>query len=742
MRQNICFSSHDFKSMPSFKIIQCGGEYKTLERESHFIISFGQKIKKGWYLIDLATTQTSTLEPHIVVDLQAKFFDAHEVPLTYLGNNRYQVYIFLPAVSDCLRLFPHSSRVVFNIERLDITPLSVAGSRNFLTMWLSKCLPGSNKSFLSFVPDEETGALPLDPGHIAYFDAATKRLVCLRSSYYRWRKKHDFRPSHRKRYKRELRKLSHHPLVSILMPFHDPAPDPDALEETITSIHRQIYPNWELCIVNDHSRNAEINRKLKDWSERDTRIKVTTLKKPSHIAKVINTAFAMAQGEFIALMDHDGLLSEHALAEMAVFINRHPGARIIYSDEDKIDINGQRYDPYFKCDWSPDLFRSQNYLKNLTLLRRSDVREAGGWREGFEGSQDYDLLLRLIERIAPDSIHHIPKILYHMRAARFSAAANVNNGRNACHAGKKALEEHIERTGINAVVEMTFPYYHMVYSVGDSPPLVSLIIPTKNQKTLLAACIDSILRKTSYPNYEILVVDNGSSEQDALDYLKEISSHKRIRVLEDPRPYNFSALNNRAVTQASGQIIALVNNDVEVISFDWLSLMVGHAMRPEIGCVGAKLYFSNDLVQHAGVILGLGGVAGHGHKYFRRSHHGYFSRLILTQNLSAITGACLVVRKEIYQDVGGLNEKYLAIAFNDIDFCLKVREKGYRNIFEPNSELYHHESISRGPEDTPEKRRRFRSEVEYMKRRWGDILYSDPYYSPNLSLQTSFLIKN
>ena len=341
-----------------------------------------------------------------------------------------------------------------------------------------------------------------------------------------------------------------------------------------------------------------------------------------------------------------------------------------------------------------------------------------------------------MERIPPRSIQHIPKVLYHWRATKSSTAASGQNKTYAFTAGKKSLEDHFERTGNSASVEPDPPYYHITYHISDPSPLASLIVPMRDKKDVLEACISSILEKTDYPDYEIIVVNNGSTENEALAYLDQISRHQKITVLEYPKPFSFSAINNFAFGRANGKVIALVNNDVEVIAPDWLSLMVGHALRPEIGCVGAKLYYPNDRIQHAGVILGLGGVAGHAHKYFRRSHQGYFSRLMLTQNVSAVTAACLVVRRVIFEEVGGLNETDLAIAFNDVDFCLKVREKGYLNLFEPRAELYHHESVSRGPEDTAEKRRRFRSEVDYMKRRWGDALLQDPYYSPHLSLKT------
>ena len=457
-----------------------------------------------------------------------------------------------------------------------------------------------------------------------------------------------------------------------------------------------------------------------------------------HISAATNSAFALANGEWIALLDHDDLLPEHALAEMALAIDRNPDAQLLYSDEDKIDERG-RSQPHFKPDFSLDLLRSMNYFNHLTVHRAENIRAVGGWREGFEGSQDYDLNLRIVERIPPSTICHIPKILYHWRMAPGSTAASPSEKSYAFANGMKALRDHVERCALSGAAEPLpeAPYYRLRYSVPQPPPLVSVIIPTRDAVDLLELGIGSILEKTTYPDYEILIVDNRSQMRETVQFFKDITTtHTNVRVLAYDEAFNFSAINNFAVSHARGSVLVLLNNDIEVITPDWLDEMVGHAMRPEVGCVGAKLLYPGGSVQHGGVILGIGGVAGHAHKYFPPDADGYISRLKVQQNLSAVTAACLAVRKDVYLQVGGLEEENLRVAFNDVDFCLRVRAAGYLNVFTPFARLYHHESISRGLDNTPEKMERFNREVVYMRSRWGPLLDADPYYSPNLTLHT------
>ena len=538
----------------------------------------------------------------------------------------------------------------------------------------------------------------------------------------------------RQQMRRDMDCRDRKPLISVVMPTYNS--DIDFLTAAIESVRMQIYPAWQLCIADDASTAPEVIKLLEHYETMDNRINVVFRKHNGHISEASNSALALAEGEFVALLDHDDMLAEHALYMAARELNQYPGANIIYSDEDKIDADGRRYDPHFKPDWNPDMFRSQNYISHLGIYRTTLVRDVGGFRKGYEGSQDYDLCLRCAARAEEGTLRHIPHILYHWRAAPGSTALSADEKSYAEKAAMRALDDVLAGEATAAVVEKaSFPTtYRVRYPLPKKPPMVSIIIPTRNGYDILHQCIESIRIKTDYPNYEILVVDNQSDDEETLDYLAHLAKAGLARVLSCDEPFNFSAINNFAVARAAGSVIALVNNDIEVITAEWLSEMVAHAMRPGIGAVGAKLFYGDGRIQHAGVIVGVGGVAGHSHKYYPHDASGYFCRLHLVRNVSAVTAACLVIRRSIYEEVGGLDEEHLRVAFNDVDFCLRVRESGYRNLWTPYAELYHHESVSRGAEDTPEKQTRFAAEIKYMKRKWGDELRNDPAYNPNLTL--------
>jgi O-antigen biosynthesis protein len=522
------------------------------------------------------------------------------------------------------------------------------------------------------------------------------------------------------------------PLIAVVMPTYNPRPE--WLIAAIEAVRRQIYPHWQLCIADDASTNAAIRPILERYAREDPRIKVVFREQNGHISAASNSALGLVTGEWVALLDHDDVLAEHALFWVADAVNRHPEVRLIYSDEDKIDARNNRSDPYFKCDWNIDLFYSHNLITHLGVYSTALVREIDGFREGFEGSQDYDLALRCIERIDPSAIHHIPRVLYHWRVHKESTAHASAAKPYAMLAGERALNEHLGRCGVAAHVELIGHGYRIHYALPEVPPLVSLIIPTRNGMPLIRQCVTSILEKTTYSNYEILIVDNGSDDPATLRYFEEITSDARVRVVRDDRPFNFSALNNAAVQHAAGVLVGLINDDIEVIAPEWLSELVSFALQPAIGAVGARLLYPNGALQHGGVVLGLGGLAAHSHRNAERYDHGYCGRASLVQSFSAVTAACLVIRKSIYEQVGGLNETDLSVAYNDVDFCLRVREAGYRNVWTPYAELYHHESATRGSEDTPAKQARFAREAAYMEKRWDPLLLNDPAYSPNLTL--------
>ena len=555
------------------------------------------------------------------------------------------------------------------------------------------------------------------------------------ADYAEWVRRYDTLDAmQRARISERIAELANPPLISVLMPCFNP--NPEWFRAAIESVRSQLYPHWELCIADDASTDPAIRPILEEYIRHDARIRVAFRTENGHISASSNSALELVTGEFVALLDHDDLLPEHALFWVADCIAQHPDAGIIYSDEDKIDELGTRFEPYFKCDWNPDLFLSQNMISHLGVYRSELIRTIGGFRQGFEGSQDHDLALRCIESLTTDQIIHIPRVLYHWRVHASSTAQSPDAKPYAILAGQKAIEEHLVRKGVNAKVEIgNQPGYRVRYALPDVPPMVSIIIPTRNGLELLRQCVDSIFSRTDYVNFEILIIDNGSDDQATLEYLQNLAANPKIRVLRDERPFNYSALNNSAVEQARGELICLLNNDIEVISREWLGEMASIALQPSVGAVGACLWYPDNTLQHGGVILGIGGVAGHSHKFLTRGQFGYFGRAFMIQSLSAVTAACLVIRKSIYQSVGGLDEKNLQIAFNDVDFCLRLLEAGYRNVWTPFAELYHHESASRGTEDTEEKKNRFANEVNFMKKHHAKFLHNDPAYSPNLTLE-------
>lgn len=522
---------------------------------------------------------------------------------------------------------------------------------------------------------------------------------------------------------------------SIVMPVYNP--NLAWLDETVQSVQRQLYSHWQLCIVDDASTEPGVRQALMRYAHADNRIKVLFRPQCGRVCMASNFALAHATGDWIVLLDGGDRLAEHALYCAASAIDADPSVELIYSDEDRIDGAGRRFAPYFKCDWNFDLFYSHDMFSRLGVYRKSLVEKVGGFRTGLEGAHGHDLVLRCLEHIdnAATAIHHVPRVLYHKRVDPAQAESGLALDPSVASAGVRALNEHFARRAIKAHSRWVGTGYRTHYELPSILPMVTLIVPTRNGLELIRQCVESVRARTTYQNYEILIVDNGSDDPATLNYFATLVDDAAVRVLRDDRPFNYSALNNAAVAVSRGSIIGLVNNDIEVISPDWLSEMVSLAVQPEIGAVGAKLLYPDGTIQHAGVVTGIGGVAGHIFKHAARTASGYFGRAQLISSYSAVTAACLVIRKETYQQVGGMNERDLAVAFNDIDFCLRVREAGYRNVWTPYAELYHHESATRGYEDSPEKQRRFASEIDYMHGRWGRRLKEDPAYSPNLTLE-------
>lgn len=526
------------------------------------------------------------------------------------------------------------------------------------------------------------------------------------------------------------------PRISIAMPVYNV--EEKWLVAAVDSVRNQFYPNWELCIVDDGSTREETLAALDQIETSDPRIKVLRQRQNGGIAAASNAALALATGDFVGLLDNDDALTRDALLEVARrIVNDDPD--VLYSDEDKLDENEFLVEPHFKPNYNEEYLQSINYICHFLVARTDLVRRIGGFRAGFDGAQDYDLILRLVE--ATEKIAHIPMVLYHWRRIPGSTSASAWAKPHTSEAGLKALTDSLARRKIDAqAMHGPYPNTYRVKRRILGAPLVSIIIPFRDKPALLDTCVSSVLTKTSYTRYEVLCIDNGSVEPETARLLEALEKRdKRVRVIKHDVPFNYSTINNFAASQAKGEYFLFLNNDTEVIDGEWLEAMLEHAQRPEIGVVGAKLLYADDTIQHAGVVVGMGGVAGHGHLFLPKNSPGYFGRAQLIQRLSSVTFACAMVRRDVFEKVGGLNETDLKIAFNDVDFCLRVREAGYHIVYTPYATLYHYESKSRGYEDTPEKQARFGTEVRYMQKRHASaLLAGDPFYNPNLTLFDNF----
>lgn len=533
--------------------------------------------------------------------------------------------------------------------------------------------------------------------------------------------------------------LKYNPLISIVIPVYNISED--LLTECIDSVLNQTYQNFEICLADDASTKEETIETLKKYEKKDKRIKVIYREKNGHISEASNSALSLATGEYIALMDNDDMITEDALYEMVKVLNNDKSIDMIYTDEDKLDLNGRRCDPNFKSDFAPDTLLSNNYICHFTLLRKKIVDEIGGWRKGYEGAQDYDLFLRFTEKT--NKIYHIPKLLYRWRMIPGSTSMTIDNKNYAVERGKMALEDALKRRKIKGevLVHKDIPYFIMNYTY-EKEPKVSILIPTRDYADTLEECLSSIYEKTIYKNFEIIVLDNQSKEEKTFKLFKKYSKkYKNFKVIEVNTEFNFSHICNVGVQNAKGEYIVLLNNDTSIITKEWLNIMVGYAMQKHIGAVGVKLLYPDNTVQHAGVIAGLGGVAAHAFINATDTDYGTYGRLAVPYNYSAVTAACLMVSKKKYLEVNGFEEK-LKVAYNDIDFNFKILEAGYYNVFLPQVKLHHYESKSRGLDTTTEKYKRFLEESDYMHKKWNKYIKSDPFYNPNLSLYSAYMLNS
>lgn len=527
-------------------------------------------------------------------------------------------------------------------------------------------------------------------------------------------------------------KFDYSPLISIAVPaYQTPV---EFLRQMIESLIVQTYSNWELCIVNASPDNEEMQKVLAEYSAGDSRVRFCNLKENLGIAENTNRAFAMTKGEFVGLLDHDDLLAPNALYEIVKILQDHPQADALYTDEDKVTTElDEHFQPHLKSDFNLDLLRSNNYICHFFVVRKSIVEKAGGFRKEFDGAQDYDFIFRCTENAG--EVLHVPEILYHWRTHKASTADNPASKMYAFEAGKRAIEAHLERTGTKGEVSHTqdLGFYRVKYPV-QGKPLVSVIIPNKDEKETLQTCLEMLEKNTGYQNFEIIIVENNSTTDEIFRYYKELSGNRKIHLLRWGKEFNYSAINNFAVAHAKGEYLLFLNNDVKSINPDWLEEMLGVCQRPEVGGVGAKLIYPDNTIQHAGCVIGMGGIAGHMFVDMPADRTGYLHKASLLQDMSAVTAACLLMKKEVFEQAGGFTEE-LAVAFNDVDLCLKVRKNGYLIVYDPYVKLYHMESKTRGAEDSKEKVRRFQTEIEYMRCHWIDILKNgDPCYNKNLSL--------
>ena len=553
-------------------------------------------------------------------------------------------------------------------------------------------------------------------------------------TYKKWCKKH-FVNAQEIRYQR-AHEFVYQPKISIVVPLYNTPYK--FLDELIGSIQNQTYDNWELCLSDGSGIDSPLESILKEYEVKDARIKVAYNQRTLCISENTNCALELATGDFVAFVDHDDLLAVNALYECVSELNSNPAIEIIYTDEDKIDMSSkEHFMPHFKSDFNMDLLRSMNYISHLFFVKKEILKQVGILRKEYDGAQDYDLILRCVEQAK--IIYHIPKILYHWRAHQNSTAENPGNKIYAFEAGKRAIEAHLERCGIRGVVSMgqDLGLYRVQYLI-EKEPVVSILIPNKDHKEDLERCIQSLFDVSIYKSFEIIVIENGSVEESTFQYYEQLcNSHDNVKVVTwvANDGFNFSALNNFGAAYANGEYLLFLNNDTEILKKDAILEMVSHASRKEVGAVGARLYYPDGTVQHAGVIVGLGGIAGHAFKDFPRQNGGYFYRSFCIQDYSAVTAACMMMSKKLFDEIGGFDEK-LKVAFNDIDLCMEIRKRDKLIVYTPYAELYHYESKSRGLENTKEKVQRFNSEVEYFAKKWKNELNAgDPYYNINLTLE-------
>lgn len=708
-----------------------GKAFRSTGHDPQFAInpSFWRRFRQGWAIatVDIASSDRP-LRPILYAFSGDGGYQVAPFPLPVVTEGRVRKAIILPAGVRSVRLDPtDTAGVRFSINTATVRNVGKLGLLAYVFSLLDQ--------------DARRQAIKA----LLRCDFATSKAVAQRAlagdgaaEYRAWVALYDtITEEDCARMRAKITQMRSRPVISVVMPVYNS--DPRYLRKAIESVVAQTYENWELCIADDASGDAEVKLMLQNYATSDPRIKVVFRTSNGHVSAATNSAIELATGEFIALMDHDDALPMHALYMIADELSRHPDTDLIYTDEDKIDGQDRRHDPHFKSDWNPELFYSQNMIAHMGVYRTGLVRQIGGFRLGFEGSQDYDFALRFLARTDRSRVRHIPHVLYHWRIFPGVSSLSTDNPNKSIETAHRALREYFAQVDPSARVEPIerFPSWWRIKRQPPTPlPRVSLIVPTRDGLDVLRVAVEGLLHATDYENLEVVIVDNGSVEAETLAYFQTLAGDARVKILRIEAPFNFSLLNNRAADVATGSILGFINNDIKVIHADWLTELVVQVTQPGVGAAGAKLYYANDTIQHAGVVLGLYGVAAHGHRHFPRNSVGYFGRPMLVQHLSAVTAACMLVPKPVFQQVGGFCETELAVGYNDVDLCLKIREAGYDIVFTPFAELYHLESVSRGENVSSEQKDRDARERAYMLQRWGGVIAADPFYNPNLTVDT------
>ncbi|WP_444921209.1 glycosyltransferase [Microbulbifer sp. CnH-101-G] len=669
--------------------------------QSKFCIA-NNSFSRGWYMVEvLLDSDQSYLDAAFILQHKGGR-KSQKLRLPIRNGRMSKRLLWFARGGEVLQFSPSQSVCKFTIRHLTLVRVSLIFARDRMRSRL--------KSRKLRVPFRITNRW-------AYYDA-TFRPAGVKVSYRDWVKK--IEPTFWPELVENYCSIS----FSIIMPIIN-TDTLDAIKDAVDSVCAQIHRNWKLFILSSATCNKDIYFWLNELVCSDNRIELIGCYELSNeFSNLIDT------DSYHLLCPPRAVLAPKALSCFQYVLQSNPQAKVIYSDEDKLNESGRRCLPNFKSAWNPDLFFSDNYIGEFVLFAPSLLEQSNFIDFNLEQAWDYSLFLQVLRKLKHPSreIIHIPRILFHRQSFQ-DPVTYVKSS-------QRVLQKYFNETGCSDVsihVENNYRVLQVCWPLKMEEPLVSLLIPTRDMLPILRQCIDSILEKTAYQNYEILVLDNQSVKPETLNYLSHLKKLPNVRVIKYDAPFNYSAINNFGVQHTRGDIIGLINNDIEVISPNWLKEMVTHAIRPDIGCVGAKLYYSDGRIQHAGVVVGLGSLAGHVHKFYHRHEEGYMNRLKCTQNFSAVTAACMLVRKSIYEKVGGLDEKNFEVAFNDVDFCLKVKEAGYRNLWTPWAEMYHHESISRGIDNTPEKRARFDREAINLKTRWSTHERRDPYYSPFLT---------